>query len=315
MIEVSNLTKCFGPTKAVDDISFKVEKGEIFGLLGPNGAGKTTTMRILACFLPATSGTVRIAGYDVFEDSMKVKSMIGYLPENPPLYEDMSVFSYLDFVAKIKNIENSEISNKIEEVMETVRIKDVSKRIISHLSKGYRQRVALAQSLLNNPKVLILDEPTVGLDPKQIIEIRELIKQLGEKHTVLLSSHILPEVSQLCERVLIIDKGKIIAIDTQKELSKRVQGREKIFIQVKGERDVLLKTFNEKLMGLKKINLLKEENGLVDLQIESELEVDLREKIFKLIAENNMVIMELRPIRVSLEEVFLQLTETSNGGN
>lgn len=312
MIEVSNLTRCFGLTKAVDNISFNVEKGEVFGLLGPNGAGKTTIMRILSCYMPATSGTARIAGYDVFDDSMKVKSIIGYLPENPPLYEDMSVCSYLNFVARIKNINKIEINSKIDEVMEIVNIKDVSKRIISHLSKGYRQRVALAQSLLNNPEVLILDEPTVGLDPKQIIEIRELIKQLGEKHTVLLSSHILSEVSQLCKRVLIINKGKIIAMNTQEELSKRVQGKEKLFIQIKGQKDVLLKAFNEKLPGLKKIELLKEENGLIDFQLESELEDDLREKIFKLVVENNMVIMELKPIKVSLEDAFLQLTEISN---
>lgn len=316
MIEVINLTKCYGPTKAVDNISFNVEKGEVFGLLGPNGAGKTTTMRILTCFLPATSGTARIAGYDVFDDPMKVKSIIGYLPETPPLYEDMTVHSYLEFVARIKVINGKEIKKKIEEVTEIVNIKDVSKRIISHLSKGYRQRVALAQSLLNDPEILILDEPTVGLDPKQIIEIRELIKQLGEKHTVILSSHILSEVSQLCERVLIINKGKIIAMNTQEELSKKVQGREKIFIQIKGQKDILLKAFNEKLSGLKKIELLKEEKGLFDLQLESELEVDLREQIFKLVVENNMVIMELKPIKVSLEEVFLQLTEISNrGGN
>ncbi|MFH1287834.1 MAG: ABC transporter ATP-binding protein [bacterium] len=312
MIEVNNLTKCYGRTKAVDNISFSVEKGEVFGLLGPNGAGKTTTMRILTCYMPATSGSASVAGFDVFEDSMKVKSRIGYLPENPPLYDDMSVFSYLDFVAQIKEIEPKETKNRIEEIMETVRIKDVSKRIIGHLSKGYRQRVALAQSLLNNPEVLIFDEPTVGLDPKQIIEMRELIKQLGEKHTVLLSSHILSEVSQICGRVLIINKGKIIAIDTQNELMKRVQKRKKLFIQVKGQKDVLLKVFNEKLLGLKKIDVLKDENGLIDFQVESDLEVDLRELVFKLVVENNMVIMQLKPIEVSLEEVFLQLTKTDN---
>lgn len=310
MIEVKNLTKCYGPTVAVDNISFSVKKGEVFGLLGPNGAGKTTTMRILTCYMPATSGTANIAGFDVFEDSMEVKRRIGYLPENPPLYDDMPVFSYLDFVAQIKEVEPKETKNRIEEVMETVKISDVSKRIIGHLSKGYRQRVALAQSLLNNPEILIFDEPTVGLDPKQIIEIRELIKQLGEKHTVLLSSHILSEVSQICGRVLIIDKGRITAIDTQNELIKGVQKRERLFIQVRGRKDILLKAFNEKLPGLKKIDVLKEENGLVDFQLESELKIDLREQIFKLVVENSMVIMQLKPVEVSLEEVFLQLTET-----
>lgn len=313
MIDVNNLTKYYGPTKAVDNISFSVEKGEVFGLLGPNGAGKTTTMRILTCYMPATSGTARIAGFDVFEDPMKVKSRIGYLPENPPLYEDMSVYSYLDFVAKIKEIEPKETKKRIEEVIETVRIKDVSKRIISHLSKGYRQRVALAQSLLNNPEVLILDEPTVGLDPKQILEIRELIRQLGEKHTVLLSSHILTEVSQICGRVLIINKGKIIAIDKQEDLIKRVQVKEKLFLKVKGVKEILLKAFNEKLPGQKKIDVIKEENGTFDCMIESEMEVDLREPIFRLVVENNMVILELKPVKVSLEEVFLQLTETADG--
>ncbi|MDD5772612.1 MAG: ABC transporter ATP-binding protein [bacterium] len=312
MIEVNNLTKYYGPTKALDNISFSVEKGEVFGLLGPNGAGKTTTMRILTCYMPATSGSARIAGFDVFEDPMKVKSRIGYLPETPPIYEDMSVLSYLDFVARIKEIEPKKINKKIEEVMETVKIKDVSKRIIGHLSKGYRQRVALAQSLLNDPEVLILDEPTVGLDPKQILEIRELIKQLGEKHTVLLSSHILTEVSQICGRVLIINKGKIIAIDTQEDLIKRVQVREKLFIQVKGSKDILVRVFNEKLSGLKKMDIIKEENGLIDLMIESEMAVDLREPIFRLVVENNMVILELKPVKVSLEEVFLQLTETAD---
>lgn len=229
MIEVNNLTKCYGPTKAVDSVSFSVEKGEVFGLLGPNGAGKTTTMRILTCYIPATSGTATIAGFDVFEDSMEVKRKIGYLPENPPLYDDMSVFSYLDFVAQIKEVEPKETKNRIEEVMETVKISDVSKRIIGNLSKGYRQRVALAQSLLNDPEVLILDEPTVGLDPKQIIETRELIKRLAEKRTVLLSSHILSEVSQVCGRVLIIDKGKNVSVVELKSIKTSL---EEVFLRL-----------------------------------------------------------------------------------
>jgi ABC-2 type transport system ATP-binding protein len=223
VIEVDHLTKVFSGRKAVDNISFTVQKGEILGFLGPNGAGKTTTMRILTCFMPATDGTARVAGYDVFEESLEVRRRIGYLPENPPLYPEMSVLSYLQFVAKIKGAPSSQRKSMVDDVMQKCAIGDVGHRVINKLSKGYKQRVGLAQALLNNPEVLILDEPTIGLDPKQIFEVRSLIKSLAGDHTVILSTHILPEVSMTCNRVVIIHNGKVVAMDTPEGLTNQMK--------------------------------------------------------------------------------------------
>lgn len=234
MIEVDHLTKRFGNVRAIDDVSFQVEKGEILGFLGPNGAGKTTTMRILTCFLPATQGTARVAGFDIFDKPMEVKRRIGYLPENPPLYTEMSVDSFLDFVARIKGVESKGRKKKIAEVKEKVSIKEYSGTLIKNLSKGYKQRLALAQALIHDPEVLILDEPTVGLDPNQIHEVRQLIRNLAGNHTIILSTHILPEVSMTCQRVVIINDGKIIAVDTPENLTRQLQGTKKLYLEIKG---------------------------------------------------------------------------------
>src|ERR1700704_4548993 len=235
MIEVENLTKRYGRTTAVDGISFRVHKGEILGFLGPNGAGKTTTMRILTCYLPPTEGTARVAGFDVFEQPMEVKRRVGYTPETPPLYPDMDVGSFLDFCAKIKGVPGKDRRARISDAMEKTRISDVRGTLIGRLSKGYRQRVGLAQAILHNPDVLILDEPTSGLDPKQIIETRELIKGLGGEHTIVLSTHILPEVSMTCGRVVIINKGRVVAEDTPENLTHRLQGAATVRLEVKGD--------------------------------------------------------------------------------
>src|SRR5437867_1303001 len=235
MIEVENLTKRYGRTTAVDGISFRVQKGEILGLLGPNGAGKTTTMRSLTCYLPPTEGTARVAGHDVFEEPLEVKRRVGYIPESPPLYPDMDVDTFLDFCAKIKGVAKAQRRARIDEAMEKSRVTDVRRTLIGRLSKGYRQRVGLAQAILHNPDVLILDEPTAGLDPKQIIETRELIKGLGGEHTIVLSTHILPEVSMTCGRVVIINKGKVVAEDTPENLTRRLRGAGVLRVDVRGE--------------------------------------------------------------------------------
>jgi ABC-2 type transport system ATP-binding protein len=236
VIEVNELTRYYGPKQAISNVSFKVKKGEILGLLGPNAAGKTTTMRILTCYMPPTSGTATVDGYDIFEKSMEIRQITGYLPENPPLYNELVVTDYLNFVAQIKGIEKVRIKSEIDTVIQKASLGDVKDRVIGKLSKGFKQRVGLAQSLLNNPKVVILDEPTVGLDPKQIIEIRELIKNLKGDHTVILSSHILPEVEQTCERVVIISDGVVVAEDTPSNLTARMKGSERVLLEVEGER-------------------------------------------------------------------------------
>ena len=232
MIEVQHLTKRYGPVTAVDDISFRVERGEILGFLGPNGAGKTTTMRILTGYMPATEGKAIVAGFDVFDQPIEAKRRTGYLPETPPLYPDMSVLEYLQFVAKIKGVPGNERRERIQTVMKRTRIDDMANRLCAKLSKGYKQRVGLAQALIHNPDVLILDEPTAGLDPKQIIETRQLIKELAGDHTIILSTHILPEVSQTCQRVVIINKGRVVAVDTPDNLTARLRGSETLYLQV-----------------------------------------------------------------------------------
>lgn len=314
MIEIQNLTKEYGRIKAVDDISFTVGKGEILGFLGPNGAGKSTTMNILTGFISSTSGTVKVAGIDVLENPVEVKKHIGYLPEIPPLYMDMTVNEYLDFCANLKAVSSKEWKSQKKDIMELVKITHVSHRLIKNLSKGYKQRVGLAQALVGTPEVLILDEPTVGLDPKQIIEIRNLIKSLGKNHTIILSSHILPEVSAVCDRVVIINKGKIAAIDTPENLSKNLADFSRFTITVAGPenrvKDIISNTYGVKYIetGTK---IKEDEYSYV---VEADKEIDVRKPLFNQFAQNGFPILELKSLSLSLEDIFLQLTTTEVKG-
>ena len=308
MIEVDRLTKRYGNLKAVDEVSFQVEKGEILGFLGPNGAGKTTTMRILTCFLPATDGTARVAGYDVFEDAMEVKRRIGYLPEHPPLYDEMTVDSYLQFVARIKGVAPEDRKRRLQEVKETVRIAGYGKKLIKHLSKGFKQRVGLAQALIHDPEVLILDEPTVGLDPNQIKEVRELIKSLSGNHTIILSTHILPEVSMTCQRVVIISDGKIVAVDTPENLTRQQQGTAHIYMEARGS-DVEVQRRLQQIEGvLGVVSRPLGEGEVFSHRIETELKQDVRGPIARSVIEGGFELLEFRSLQLSLEEVFTQLT-------
>ena len=308
MIEVDRLTKRYGNLKAVDEVSFQVEKGEILGFLGPNGAGKTTTMRILTCFLPATEGTARVAGYDVFENAMEVKRRIGYLPEHPPLYDEMTVDGYLKFVARIKGVAPEDRKRRLQEVKETVRIEGYGNKLIKHLSKGFKQRVGLAQALIHDPEVLILDEPTVGLDPNQIKEVRELIKSLSGNHTIILSTHILPEVSMTCQRVVIISDGKIVAVDTPENLTRQQQGAAHIYMEARGS-DVELQRRLHQIEGLVSVVSRPLGEGEVSsYRIETELKQDVRGRIARSVIEGGFELLEFRSLQLSLEEVFTQLT-------
>jgi ABC-2 type transport system ATP-binding protein len=307
LITVENLTKRYATKTAVEGMSFEVEKGEILGFLGPNGAGKTTTMRIITGYMPSTDGTVRVDGFDVFDNPLEVRRRIGYLPENPPLYLDMTVTGYLRFVAKIKGVASANINNEITRVMERVNIADVKDRIIAKLSKGYRQRVGIAQALLNDPPVMILDEPTIGLDPKQIHEIRQLIKDLAGKHTVVLSTHILPEVEQTCHRVVIINEGKIVAIDTPQNLRSQLQGAERVTIEVHGPApDILSKL--KAMSGVVDVQKIAENDGRHRLQVEGELHKDIRSDLARTIVQNGWGLYELQSATMSLEDIFLKLT-------
>ncbi len=308
MIEVEHLTKSYGQARAVNDISFKVEKGEILGFLGPNGAGKTTTMRILTGYLPATGGTARVAGYDVFEDSMEVRKRIGYLPETPPLYPDMSISDYLAFVARIKGVEAGDLPKRVAEAMKMTNLTDRKDWLIKKLSRGYKQRVGIAQAVVHNPDVVILDEPTVGLDPTQRNEVRNLIKGLAGEHTIILSTHILSEVETTCDRVIIINKGKIAAIDTTENLTSQLKGGERVKIVVRGEADGLGAAL-EIVEGVKKVDVESlEHGGGVSVVVESELGLDLRGKIASAVVGAGHELLELRAISLSLEEIFMQLT-------
>jgi ABC-2 type transport system ATP-binding protein len=305
VIEVKELTRYYGPKQAISNVSFKVNKGEILGLLGPNAAGKTTTMRILTCYMPPTSGTATVGGFDIFEQSLDVRKITGYLPENPPLYSDLTVEDYLKFVAKIKGIEKKRIKSEVDSVVEKTTIGDVRRRVIGKLSKGFKQRVGLAQALLNNPQVVIFDEPTVGLDPKQIIEIRELIKRLKGEHTIILSSHILPEVEQTCERVVIISEGKVVAEDTPENLMSRMRGVERIILEVDSAEQKLrqvLKTFSE----IKSVQVDQGNKGLLKVTVESNR--DLRKDIARALVNGNIGLYEIYTDRVTLEDIFLRLT-------
>jgi len=308
LITVENLTKRYANTKtAIEGMSFEVEKGEILGFLGPNGAGKTTTMRIITGFMPATEGSVRVDGFDVFEKPLEVRRRIGYLPENPPLYPEMTVAGYLRFVSKIKGVHSANISNEIIRVMEKVNIVDVKDRIIAKLSKGYKQRVGIAQALLNDPPVLILDEPTIGLDPKQIQEVRELIKELAGKHTMVLSTHILPEVEQTCNRVIIIDKGKIVAVDTPQNLRSQVQGADRITVEVEGPAaEVASKLLS--VPGVAGVKTIDQNDGRARFQVESELKKDVRRELARAVVQNGYGLLELHASTMSLEDIFIKLT-------
>ena len=308
MIEVDHLTKTFGKARAVDDISFTVEQGEILGFLGPNGAGKTTTMRILTGYLPSTSGSARIGGFDVFEQSMEVRSRIGYLPETPPLYPDMSVRAYLDFVARIKGVAAVDIVSRVRNAMELTNITDKRDELIKRLSRGYKQRVGLAQAIVHNPDVVILDEPTVGLDPKQIIEVRKLIKGLAGEHTIILSTHILPEVSMTCDRVVIINKGRIAAVDTPDNLTTQLKGGERVHLEVRAEPESLNESL-EQLEGVTQVEILAIENSdHLSVVVESESGRDLRSAIAASVIGHGFDLFELRAVSLSLEDIFLQLT-------
>ncbi|MDE2664637.1 MAG: ABC transporter ATP-binding protein [Acidobacteriota bacterium] len=308
MIEVDRLTKRYGNLKAVDDVSFQVEKGEILGFLGPNGAGKTTTMRILTCFLPATEGTARVAGFDVFENAMEVKRRIGYLPEHPPLYDEMTVDGYLKFVARIKSVAPEDLKRRLQEVKETVRIEGYGSKLIKHLSKGFKQRLGLAQALIHDPEVLILDEPTVGLDPNQIKEVRELIKSLSGSHTIILSTHILPEVSMTCQRVVIISDGKIVAVDTPENLTRQQQGAAHIYMEARGS-DVEMQQRLHQIEGVLSVESKPLGEGEVSsYRIETELKQDVRGRIAQSVIEGGFELREFRSLQLSLEEVFTQLT-------
>jgi ABC-2 type transport system ATP-binding protein len=307
LITVENLTKRYATKTAVEGMSFEVEKGEILGFLGPNGAGKTTTMRIITGYMPSTDGTVRVDGFDVFDNPLEVRRRIGYLPENPPLYLDMTVTGYLRFVAKIKGVAKTNLGDEVARVMDRVNITDVKDRIIAKLSKGYKQRVGIAQALLNDPPVMILDEPTIGLDPKQIHEIRELIKDLAGKHTVVLSTHILPEVEQTCHRVVIINKGKIVAVGTPQTLRAQLQGAERVTIEVQGPASDILSKLKA-MPGVVDIEKIAENDGRHRLQVEGELHKEIRSDLARTIVQNGWGLYELQAETMSLEDIFLELT-------
>lgn len=310
MIEIQNLTKVYGKIVAVDNISFTVEKGEILGFLGPNGAGKSTTMNILTGFISSTSGTVKVAGKDIFENPLEVKKQIGFLPEQPPLYLDMTVNEYLDFCANLKSVPAKVWKSQKKDIMELVKVTHVSHRLIKNLSKGYRQRVGLAQALVGTPEVLILDEPTVGLDPKQIIEIRNLIRALGKRHTIILSSHILPEVSAVCDRVVIINKGKIVAVDTPENLSKTLSDFSRFTVTVAGPENKV-KDIISKIYGVKYIeSSTKIRDDEYSYIVEADKDIDVRKPMFNQLAQYGFPILELKSLNLSLEEIFLQLTRT-----
>lgn len=318
MIEVENLTKKYGSHVAVDNLSFRVERGMIYGFLGPNGAGKSTTMNMMTGYIAATSGTVKINGYDILKNPEQAKKSIGYLPELPPVYPDMTVYEYLRFVAELKKVKKNERQVQIEDVMKQTQIEDVKGRLIKNLSKGYKQRVGLAQAIIGYPEVIILDEPTVGLDPKQIIEIRELIRELAKKHTIILSSHILSEVSAVCDHIMIISKGKLVASDTPEGLMTLLKGGRQMKLSVRGEQSKV----EELLRSMESVKDFSMQppraEGMVSVNIRTEDTEDIRVELFRRLAAADMPIMELSLSEKSLEDVFLELTgeeDKENEGN
>ena len=309
MIEVKNLVKKYGNHTAVDHLNFTIEEGHVYGFLGPNGAGKSTTMNIMTGYLGATEGEVLINGHDILTEPEEAKTQIGYLPELPPLYMEMTVREYLEFVAELKGIAKNKREESINEVEKMVKIWEVENRLIRNLSKGYRQRVGLAQAVLGFPKIIILDEPSVGLDPKQIIEIRELIRQLAKKHTVILSSHILAEVREVCDYILIISKGKLVASDTPENLDRNLGDSDLIEIETKASPDEVRRIL-ETVDGIRSISTKYLENGITWAQIQEKKNTDIREKVFQAFAQNHQPLLKLNPLQVSLEDVFMELTQS-----
>lgn len=309
MIEVKNLVKKYGNHTAVDHLNFTIEEGHVYGFLGPNGAGKSTTMNIMTGYLGATEGEVLINGHDILKEPEEAKKQIGYLPELPPLYMEMTVREYLEFVAELKGIAKNKREESINEVEKMVKIWEVENRLIRNLSKGYRQRVGLAQAVLGFPKIIILDEPSVGLDPKQIIEIRELIRQLAKKHTVILSSHILAEVREVCDYILIISKGKLVASDTPENLERNLGDSDLIEIETKASPDEVRRIL-ETVDGIRNISTKHLENGITWAQIQEKKNTDVREKVFQAFAQNHQPLLKLNPLQVSLEDVFMELTQS-----
>jgi ABC-2 type transport system ATP-binding protein len=315
LIKIDNLAKRYGNHTAVEAINLEIKKGEIVGLLGPNGAGKSTTMNIITGYISATEGSVLIDGFDILKNPIQAKKRIGYLPEVPPLYTDMTVEEYLNFVSKLKKVEKNKSKEHIDTILESIKLTDVRKRLIKNLSKGYKQRVGLAQAIVGDPEVLILDEPTVGLDPKQIIEIRDLISKLGKEHTIILSSHILSEVSAICDRVVIINKGSIVAEGTPEDLSHKLSYGTKIELRIKGSKDAA----QEIIKGIPHISsitndVIKEPNT-IDLVVEAKNDYDLREDLFNAFSKANIPLLMMKPLNLTLEEIFLEVTDESKEGS
>jgi ABC-2 type transport system ATP-binding protein len=304
MIEVENLTKYYGPHPAIQDVTFEAKDGEIIGFLGPNGSGKTTTMRIITGYIPASAGTARVAGYDVFKQSLEARRRVGYLPESVPLYTDMTVREYLEFAAQLRGIKGQERDENVDEAMELTNLGEVAHRVIGQLSRGFKQRVGIAQALVHDPDVLVLDEPTVGLDPRQIIEVRQLIKSLGGERTVILSTHILPEVSMLCQRVVIISNGRLVAEDTPENLTNRLRGAERVQIQVRGPADEVAGHLR-KVAG---VLAVEAQDGRI--LVECAQNRDVREELARAVVQGGYGLLELRSMGMSLEEIFLKLTTT-----
>ncbi len=307
MISVENLTKRYDKATAIADVTFSVERGEVLGLLGPNGAGKTTTMRAITGYLPPSEGRVTVDGFDIFEEPLEVRRRIGYLPESPPLYPEMTVVGYLRFVAKIKGIHRIEIADEVTRVMDAARLLDVANRITGRLSKGYKQRVGLAQALLNDPPVLVLDEPTIGLDPNQIHEVRELIKEWAGDHTVILSTHILPEVEQTCNRVVILDRGRIIAMDTPENLVHQMKGTELTLVEVEGPLEGILERFRA-MEGVVSARNIGSPNARNRIQVETNLQDDIRPRLAQTIVESGWGLFQMQSSGMSLEDIFIKLT-------
>ncbi len=313
MIAIENLVKKYGDFTAVNRISFTIEDGEILGFLGPNGAGKTTTLRTITGFLPATSGRVLVDGMDVFEKPLEIRRLIGYLPETPPLYTDMRVREYLRFAGKIKGINNRHLKSAVDQSMEKASVTNMADKPCGQLSKGYRQRVGLAQALIHEPKYLILDEPTAGLDPLQIIEIRELIKSLAGLHTILLSTHILPEASQICKRVIIINDGRLVAIDSQEGLTRIIHDVDRTMVTALGPANEMISAL-EKIKGITSVHHIDKPGDSIIMMIESDPNIDIRADISRRLSSGEWPIIEMRPVSATLEEIFIHLTSPDAGG-
>ena len=320
MIEVKNVTKKYGNFTAVDNITFTVKDGEVVGLLGQNGAGKSTTMNMITGFIEPTAGTIIVNGFDIMKKSLKAKKQIGYMPENVPLYPELTVKEFVSYMAELKLVERKIRKQEVENVIKETGLEEVKNKLIRNLSRGYKQRVSMAGALVGNPEVLILDEPTVGLDPKQIIEIRNLIKNLGKKHTVILSSHILSEISQICERVVILNKGKIVAIDTPENLEEKTKEQNVLFVTVEDKEEKML-NLKEKITDIEKLEMVKDnEDGTKQYKIVSKSEKDIRKALFETLPKEGITIFELKKAETSLEDAFIKLVDTATskkekGGN